>query len=375
MSVTLLTMSVTLLITCLVVVLPLNGVCGSDSNSTREAADVNSAHYSSDYFEGIDVYNYDNEYHYPDSNYYLATDVVDILLFTVACAGVCGNVAVLVGWCAETAFHPTVFLIKCLAVSDILLLILWLSFVLFFFPLEVLFLALHCFRLVTAHTTLGMVFTRWLPLHKPLGADSLLTKRRVVVGYVLMWVWCLVQSILPILSSPSGRDVRGIVMLAVRGMYLVLTILLVAFSVSLVLKLRSLKCNSGLGQQQQQQLQQQQQEERPMAQLRYLVKAVLCVSISTVLVCLAGIVLRVLVSSAQDTLCGLDKACAKFWFTVSLLLEAMNSSVNIVYYVIYAPRFRQLCRGRCCCCCQRRSEDCLETQPDAMQLTAQSGVH
>ena len=371
-------MSVKLVITYLVVLTSLNGVCGSDLNIAREAANVNS---SSDHFNGTEVSSFDNEY-YRDRNYVIAREVARILLFLVAVAGVCGNVVVLVVWCAETTYNPTVFLIKCLAVSDILLLILWCDFSVGLFRLPV--HLLYYFRMVTAHTTLGVVVTRWAAVHKPLRAHSLLTKRRVVVGYVLMLVWCLIPVIFVtfyLLGNPGRSDVVVITNI-VESMYLALPILLlVALNVSLVLKLRSLIRNSSLGEQQQQQQQQtpsqqqqqqqsqQQQLQQPMAHLQYLVKAVLCVSISTVLAYPVGIVYRALLHA---TVC--DAECRGFWVHVSLLLEAVNSSVNIIYYLLFAPRFRQRCRHRCRCCRCCQSEDGPERQSDAMQMTVLSGV-
>ena len=364
-------MSVKLVITYLVVLTLLNGLCDSDSNITREAADVNSVHSSLDHFNDTDVYSPDYDYH-QDKIYALAKGVVYCLLLTVAVAGVCGNVVVLVAWCAEPAYNPTVFLIKCLAVSDILLLLLWCEYFLRFFRLRL--HALYYFRMVTAHTTLGVVVTRWVAVHKPLRADSLLTKRRVVVGYVLMLLWCLIPVIYVTIESGSVK--WFIITITVEALYLALPILLlVALNVSLVLTLRSLIRDSNLGQQQQQ----QQSQQQPMAQLQYLMKAVLCVSISTVLAYPAGIVCRAFLLPALDLSTDMDMCgfhCKIFWIHLSVLLEVINSSVNIIYYFLFAPRFRQRCRRGCrrCRCCRWQSEDGRDRQSDAMQMTVVSGV-
>ena len=278
----------------------------------------------------------------------------------VAALGVCGNVVVLVVWSAETAFNPTTFLMKCLAVSDIILLL----FLAYNCTLVFTFIrtpswmvdtvygsvfVLFYLRMVTAHTTLGVVVTRWVAVNKPLRVQFLLTKRRVVTGYVFVLFWCLTPAVpAGLLLSGHIDDVYSLTILNIcEGVYLVLPILLVmVLNVSLVYTLCSHRHSSSLGPRQQQHA----ARAARLSQLQQLVKAVLCLSVTTVLAYPVGVAYRVLMNT-NKSMCSSD--CRLMFLFVTIVLEEVNSSVNVIYYLLFISRFRQLYRRRCCCCWSR----------------------
>ena len=273
----------------------------------------------------------------------------------VAMVGLCGNVVVLVVWSAETAFNPTTFLVKCLAVVDIITLLAYMCHWVrkFMLRLEwtiaavVPYIVMLCNRPIIVYTTLGVAVTRWVTVHKPLRVHSLLTRRRVVVGYILMLLWCLISgiSLCLLLAERSDDDYIAIMNTAWEGVNLALPILLlVVLNVSLVYTVCSHRhsSHSSLGQQRQ----------RTVRSAR-LLGAVLSVSISTVLAYPVGVAYRLLKFGLGVEIC--DSDCAMKLLAVTFLRETFNSSINVVYYLVFASRFRQLCRLRCGCCCRRCS--------------------
>ena len=300
-----------------------------------------------------DFYDYEYEFY----KYNMASFALAHSIFAVASLGVCGNVIVLLVWSAETVFNPTTFLMKCLAVSDIVLLLVLAynlinAFYLFAIPawmgyvIYVTISLMFYLRMVTAHTTLGVVVTRWVAVHKPLRVQSLLTKRRVVASYVLMLFWCLTPAVLVgLLLSGYIDDEHGLTMLNIgEGVYLVLPILLVVvLNMSLVYTLCSHRHSSSLGPQQQQRA----ARAARSLQLQQLVKAVLCLSVTTVLAYPVGMAYRVLLN-VHSTVC--STPCLVTFLFASIVLEEVNSSINVIYYLLFISRFRQLFRRRCCCC-------------------------
>ena len=336
-------MSVKVLITFFIVLIPLKSMCDSDLNITHKYSAANS---SSGYFNRTDI-EIDSHEEY---NSAVAQFVFRFLIPTVALIGVCGNVVVLVVWSAERAFNPTTFLMKCLAVSDIALLLVFQPY----YIIQVLesptcVSALFYCRMVSAHTTLGVVVTRWVAVHKPLRVHSLLTKRRVVGGYVLVLLWCLIPFIVILLIFSGTID--GISFFTavnmIEAVYLVLPILLlVGLNMSQVYTLCSHRHSSSLGRQQQQQV----ARAARSSQLQQLVKAVLCLSVTTVLAYPLGVVCRLLLNVSTETVDHLCKGCFYAWLMASFLPEVINSSINIIYYSMFVSRFRRLCRRRCMCC-------------------------
>ena len=257
----------------------------------------------------------------------------------------------LVVWSAETAFNPTTFLVKCMAVTDITTLLAFMCNWVrnFIFGLErtlaatVPLIVMLCCRAVIVYTTLGVAVTRWLAIHKPLKVHSLLTRRRVVVGYVIMLLWCLMSGMsvgFLLAGHPDGQYV--VIMYNVwEGVNLALPILLlVVLNVSLVYTMCSHRHSSSLGQQRQ----------RTVRSAR-LLGAVLSISITTVLAYPVGVAYRVSTFGLGVEICQSD--CAMLLPTLTFLLELFNSSINVVYYLVFASRFRELCRLRCGCCCRR----------------------
>ena len=332
-AISILTMSMKPLVAFFILLIPLDGACDG-VNDTAQAVHVSSSGENQGYDTAFET-------------------LFEYIIPTVAVAGVCGNVAVLVVWCAETTFNPTIFLVKCLAVTDIITLLAFL-----FYMSDVLItgvnelmikavviVVLLYFRMVTAHTTLGVVVTRWVAVYKPLTVHILLTKRRVVVGYVFMLLWCLTPGI-PVGLLALGHikgDYFGIIYNVSEGVYLALPILLlVIFNVSLVYKVCSHRHSSSLD---------QQQRTARAARSARLLGAVLCLSITTVLAYPVGMAYRVLYVSKGTEVC--EGNCSAMFLLLTYVLEMFNSSINVVYYLLFASRFRELC-GICCCCCCRR---------------------
>ena len=269
----------------------------------------------------------------------------------VAMVGLCGNVVVLVVWSAETAFNPTTFLVKCLAVTDIIMLLAFMcnwvrNFILrleLTIAATVPIILMLCCRAIIVYTTLGVAVTRWVAVHKPLKVHSLLTRRRVVVGYVLMLLWCLMSgmSVGFLLAGHPDSDYIAIMYNVWEGVNLALPILLlVVLNVSLVYTVCSHRHSSSLGQQRQ----------RTVRSAR-LLGAVLSISITTVLAYPVGVAFRVLKFGLGEKIC--DSDCTMILLTFTFLLELFNSCINVVYYLVFASRFRELCRLRCGCCCRR----------------------
>ena len=358
-------MPLKLLIACFILFILQGGVCGSGRNITHEVTDIQGLNSSSDYFSNANF-----TLLFDGQDYQAGLLALAYLVPTVAVLGLCGNVVVLVVWSAEKAFNPTTFLMKCLAATDVILLLLLLytfihaSFTSVSSQLHwtvfVLLVVLYYFRTVTAHTTLGVVVTRWVAVHKPLRVHSLLTKRRVVGGYVLMLVWCLIPFIVMSIAIMGIISTYRVSYLSVtEGVYLALPILmLVVLNVSLLCTLFSNRHNSSLGQQQQQHA----ARAARSSQLKYLLGAVLCLSITTVLAYPAGVAYRsVMLLNLGYFIQVCPRFCFLFMPSLSTLLEVFNSSINVVYYLVFISRFRQLCRLRCwscwrCCRCKRSSE-------------------
>ena len=291
----LLIVSVKLVIVFLVLLIPLDGLCDHDV-STYAAVDINSSNDTAD----------------NDERYNRSFRVTYQLLFRLtpvtAVLGLCGNGVVLVVWSAETAFNPTTVLMDSLAVTDIVLL-----FVLLYHSLDlstkaklapgwhgtVLLSAWHHCRRVTAHTTLGIVLTRWVAVRKCLRVHSLLTKRTVVVGYVLMLFWCLLSTIPSALDSSGHIDREHYFTFrnTEEELYLALPILLlVAFSVSLVCSVCSHRHICSLELHSQQAI-----GSARSSQFHQLLAAVMCVSITTVLAYPAGVLLRILQNRGRES--------------------------------------------------------------------------
>ena len=330
-------------------------MCGSNLNITQEVTDIHDLNSSSDYFSNT------NSTQLHDGQAYQS--VFQVLLFlvpSVATLGVGGNVVVLIVWNAGATFNPTTFLMKCLAVSDIILLFLALyTSVHAFFVSDLsllhwsVLLFYYC-RMVTAHTTLGVVVTRWVAVHKPLRVHSLLTKRRVVVGYVLMLLWCLIPLIIVSIHFINMSTEILIYLSVTEGVYLALPILLLlVFNVSLLYTLFSNRQSSNLDQQQQHVA-----RAARSSQFKYLLGAVLCLSITTVLAYPVGVAYRsVMFLNPLYFIRVCPHICFIYIPFVSMLLEVFNSSINVVYYLIFVSRFRQFCRLRCwpcwrCCRCR-----------------------
>ena len=340
-------------------------MCGSGLDITSEVTDIYVVNTSSD-----SVNKTDSTQLYDGLDYQSGSQVLAVLIPTVEALGLCGNVVVLVVWNAETTFNPTTFSMKCLAVSDVTLLFFFLCTYARAYLTSAsekqhwsipLFVGmLHYCRTVTVHIILGVVITRWVAVHKPLRADSLLTKRRLVVAYVLMLVWCLVPFILVSIAVKGIISSEGLRYMAVsEAVYLALPIsLLVVFKVSLLYTLFSNRRSSSLGQQQQQHA----ARAARSSQFKYLVGAVLCLNITTVLAYTVSIAFRSVVFQNLDySIQVCPHFCFLFMSRLCVLLEVFNSSINVVYYLVFVSRFRQLCRLRCwscwrCCRCRRSSE-------------------
>ena len=261
----------------------------------------------------------------------------------LACLGVCGNVVVLLAWSRESCFRPATFLTKCLAASDILFCTMKAVRVLtlpFAKVIVGIFQALDIFSsFVSVNTTLAVVFSRWLAVTRPLHVHRLLTRTRTLAGYGLLLLWCSLlaipwtlirEGVIDDLNSSTKSAIE--MSLALVG-YVIPVLLLVVLNVCLVRVLcrrgRS-AVSSSLNQ----------RAARARAdQLTRLLGAVVCVGVTTVLTYPVGFVARVLVDTHQ-LIC--DNACDNFRLEVHTLLTTFNSSINVVYYLLFVKQFGEL---------------------------------
>lgn len=281
---------------------------------------------------------------------------------TIAVFGVLGNVLALVVWTKEPRFNSAIFLIKCLTVSDIVFLTAKACELAVKHRIKTMTVFNVCTRMVTiyarifsVHMTLAVVFTRWLSVYKPFHVQTLLTKRRTVVGFVVLMIWCVLVG-LPFLLLytgllPTFQGVDGVirdfyayscVLLSTQGVSVTLPIvILVVFNVSIAYIMCKQRVGTNLG---------HRQTVTRAAQLNRLLSAVVCLSVTTVLAYPMGLIADVLVLVFDEELfdsCGRD--CKRIIFSMADLLEVFNSSVNVVYYFVFASHFRELFRARFPC--------------------------
>lgn len=272
--------------------------------------------------------------------------------------GVCGNILALLVWTKEQTFNASTFLIKCLAVSDLCFCLVKVCSVNYWpdsLPVLLTGLTVYSFcRVISVNTTLAIVFSRWLAVSWPFRVHTLLTKRRTLWSYGLLLAWSvlvatvdslLLWGVIPgVVDGLLIADMNAYMALrfTLQGVGLVvpiLDLLLVLLNVSLVCVLcRQRGAGSDLG---------QRSVEAREARANRVLPAVICLSVSTVLSYPLGLVSDSLVLVAKQVLanaCGLY--CYLVFYRASDFLETFNSSVNVVYYLLFASHFRQLLRLR-----------------------------
>ncbi|KAK7498036.1 hypothetical protein BaRGS_00010624 [Batillaria attramentaria] len=290
-----------------------------------------------------------------------------IAIPVVAALGVCGNLVALATWTAESAYNGTTFLLKCLCVTDLVLLVGQLLNLLVntFLTEPVLIWRVRAYmtvffqyaRIVSVHSTLAVTFSRWLAVHRPLGVRILLSRRRVVVGYCITLTWCFLVGVpsayftLCLFHVPNTcgsfayhYPTFSAVQHTSEAVTLALPlILLLIFNVSLVMKVyRHRSAAPGLG---------QQALSRRSSEATRLVVAVTCLSVTTLLAFPLGVAVRIVTYQAaglKGNTC--DGACIRFLDNLSDLFVVFNSSANIVFYAAFVSHFRKLLLRRLQCC-------------------------
>ncbi|XP_070184206.1 FMRFamide receptor-like [Littorina saxatilis] len=261
---------------------------------------------------------------------------------TIATLGLCGNVLILVVWSAETFFNPATFFLKALAFSDTIFVVsafcYWQPFLGTLNHQNITTATVFVYsRAVSAYTTMAIVFTRWLAVHKPMRVRSLLTKRNVVVSYVLAFLWCSLI-LIPFffqLWKVTSWDIDLLTTFSISdGVCVGLPIVVMVFlNVSLVSKMCGHRATSGLGQQSTASV------AARSSRFQCLLMAVVCLSVTTILSYPLGFVVRVLNFQRSSAINAVLNV-------VSGVLEVLNASINVVYYLLFASNFRQLLRKR-----------------------------
>ncbi|XP_070196676.1 FMRFamide receptor-like [Littorina saxatilis] len=260
---------------------------------------------------------------------------------SIAALGLCGNVLTLVVWSAELLFNPATFFMKALAVSDTIFIVSalchWHPFLKTLGNRNLTGTVVVYSRAVSAYTTMVIVFTRWLAVHTPMRVRSLLTKRNVVLSYVLALLWCsliLIPFFLQLWKVTSWNTDLYTTFNISDGVCVGLPIVVMVFlNISLVNKMCGHRATSGLGQPSPASV------TARSSRFHGLLAAVVCLSVTTILAYPLGFIVRVLNTHSSSMIIDVLNV-------VMGVLEVVNASINVVYYLLFASQFRQLLRKR-----------------------------
>ncbi|XP_070183559.1 FMRFamide receptor-like [Littorina saxatilis] len=201
---------------------------------------------------------------------------------------------------------------------------------------------------VTAYITMAVVFTRWLAVHKPTKVRAILTKRRVVVSYVLVLIWSLVTwvpAFIALLTKSSRYD--AVLNFITGSLSLILPVMVTLFlNVSLACKLCRHRTRTDLGQ-----LTNSAARAQSSSRFNRLVTVVVCMSVTTFFTYPAGFIVMQLIMLNQCI-----DSCKAFSIGIAFLLTVFNASINVVYYLLCSSQFRELFRRRLCCCFRRKNQ-------------------
>ncbi|XP_025110892.1 FMRFamide receptor-like [Pomacea canaliculata] len=286
-------------------------------------------------------------------------NAIDYVILTVSCLGIVGNVVSLLVWRTHKTYNPVIFLFKYLAVVDIQhlvstyccrIIILFRRYFSDHTYFTVLFTAYGTELLgqsLSVHVTLLIAVCRFIVVSRPLEVYSgtLLTRCQVIVACVALSFWCLLITIpFPVITLLVFNDKLKVpYFLIVAILFLdtsIATLLIVIFNILLLKKLRyssavrpstfsaqdSVSSGPGRG--------------------RRVTLVVVLMSVCTILAYLInGTTLALAFTYFHYT----EKQSRSAYYIVFDVLipiydflEALNSSINIIFYIAFFHNFRKV---------------------------------
>ncbi|KAL8610900.1 hypothetical protein ACOMHN_056755 [Nucella lapillus] len=230
---------------------------------------------------------------------------------------------------------------------------------------DVLFPIIFCSQSLSVHVTLVIGIFRWLAVAKTQTQRSQgMTRRYVMMTCGGVGAWCVALTVTAIVTHEKLHRAHGAVYVAKEVVlqtvgYVLPTLLLMVFSILLL----KITC-------QHQWLQSKQKQRRTTL-------AVLSIAACSFLACPVAVSghLVSLFADPESPACG--RTCLQVIFGVADVLQMTNSSVNFVFYVVFASKFRPLLRRTLCHCAHRfRSgghHRGLSRASSAFQVTSDSG--
>ncbi|XP_025110894.1 FMRFamide receptor-like [Pomacea canaliculata] len=285
---------------------------------------------------------------------------IDYVILTVSCLGIVGNVVSLVVWNTHTTYNSVIFLFKYLAVVDIqhlvsssccriiILFRRYFSDHTYFTVLFTVYGTEFLGQSLSVHVTLLIAVCRFIVVSRPIEVynGTLLTRCQVIVACVALSFWCLLITIpFPVITLLVFNDKLKVpYFLIVAILFLgtsVATLLIVIFNIFLLKKLhyslalRSLTLSaqdsiSGSG---------------PGRGRRVTVVVVL-MSVCTILAYLINGTSLALAFTYFHYTEKQSRSAYYIVFDVLIptyeFLEALNSSINIIFYLAFFHNFRKV---------------------------------
>ncbi|PVD35443.1 hypothetical protein C0Q70_02405 [Pomacea canaliculata] len=343
----------------------------SASTPTMYSASVSTTTSQEVYYE--DEYDWEN----PES----VTHIQTTGIVPVAYLGTLGNIIALIVWTAETRYNATTLLLKHLCVWDSLFLLMYATVIVSYEEMSEeeryaaqLFIAL--FQLMSVHLTLAAIVTRLVAVTRPLVVHDVLTRCRVYVVYVVMIVWCLLLVSLETVAYKI-EDLKDMEQwsMFVSGQVIGLILPHVALLVSNVFLFYFLRRPRNVSDP-------SLQTDLPDTNTkdeRSLTVTVISMSVCSLIAYPAGVSLKLLMEAESAGLISsrssCDWECSEIAERVFHLLQVLNSSINIIFYLAFSTRFRQLGLHRCrCVCCLGRSQTTSSSMSSSRRSTETPGL-
>ncbi|PVD35447.1 hypothetical protein C0Q70_02409 [Pomacea canaliculata] len=262
-----------------------------------------------------------------------------------ALVGLLGNLLALVVWMAETRYNATTFLLKCLCVWDNVFLLTFVIAILssnVAYPYAVIFV-LGVSQMLSVHITLSATVTRLLAVTRPLHVRDILTPRRVYVIHAGVFVWCTaLESIntVALVKTQLPLRLRWKIFVSRQTLGFILPIVaLLIINVCLLIFLRKLRAVSRAS------LQRRPSSAAVSADRRLNI-AVFCISVCTFIAYPVGILFQVLADGIYGGMIYFplycNRRCTLIVDSVFYLMQTLNSSVNIIFYLVFSTQFRNL---------------------------------
>ncbi|KAK7474134.1 hypothetical protein BaRGS_00034594 [Batillaria attramentaria] len=269
----------------------------------------------------------------------------------VTSLGIIGNVLVLWVWQADSSFIPATFFIKYLATCDLLFSASTFVKIFDFMPVVVVSSFTTFFIKMSVHVTLALAVSRCVAVYRPLRVTLILSRRRVIVVSVVIACWCFLLQGLQLCSRyvilfGDDYDKRSILAICFLFLSYCLPLLpMVGCNVALLCKVYRRDVTSHMS---------HDQARASRQQTRRLTLGVVCITTTSVLA--YPVIFSVITpirwkQPAYLVTFNIIASC------VSNLLIGINSSINVIYYVIFASEFRRLLVlrfTRLWGCCKRR---------------------